>query len=416
MYDGAASGQTRSSLNSPAYMNFLILGSGPEEHVWARELVGSGHAIVAAHPGLDGIGVEQAPRQYDFEAALATPGIEAVLVGGALAVRGEWLRRVAAEGWPSICLHPPGADSEAYYQVAMARQETGALVVPDMPLRLHPGLVAIQRLVAEGDATIGALRGLRVDWAIPPERDGETPRPDLAREIFPRMIDAVRSILGEVEALSATGDPTGLWPTASLVVQIRAAGNRRAEVRIERGVGNASEPTLRVVAQGSEGSLALEADTALEGPARLVRRTSSGESRTELATWEPRRAILKVLNESIHQRGRDRDSRHEIHPNLLDGTRAMGAGRSHGPRSQAWPDDRASLRGDQRGWHVQRGDDLARLHALPGRARFASPRTGWPGIGIPATLYLAYAIPPLLIGFILLQVLRFAVRRGDRPD
>jgi myo-inositol 2-dehydrogenase/D-chiro-inositol 1-dehydrogenase len=38
-----------------------------------------------------------------------------------------------------------------------------------------------------------------------------------------------------------------------------------------------------------------------------------------------------------------------------------------------------------------------------------------PAMGLPWTIYLAWAIPPLLVGFILLQTLRFAIRRGDSP-
>jgi myo-inositol 2-dehydrogenase/D-chiro-inositol 1-dehydrogenase len=37
-----------------------------------------------------------------------------------------------------------------------------------------------------------------------------------------------------------------------------------------------------------------------------------------------------------------------------------------------------------------------------------------PALGIPWTIYLAYAIPPVLIFFILLQLLRFAVRSPRR--
>ncbi len=41
-----------------------------------------------------------------------------------------------------------------------------------------------------------------------------------------------------------------------------------------------------------------------------------------------------------------------------------------------------------------------------------------PAIGIPETLYIAYAIPPLLVGFFLLQLLRLGLRkpREETPD
>ena len=75
--------------------------------------------------------------------------------GGPLEVRGEALRRAAAEGLAIICLHPPGADSEAYYQVSLSRAETGAVVVPDLPLRLHPGVARLRQAMATGE--LGAV-------------------------------------------------------------------------------------------------------------------------------------------------------------------------------------------------------------------------------------------------------------------
>ena len=85
------------------------------------------------------------PKARDLDDALATAGVEAVVVGGEAEFRAEALRRVAAAGLPAICLHPPGPDSEAYYQVALSHAETGAVLVPDLPLRLHPGVEALRR-------------------------------------------------------------------------------------------------------------------------------------------------------------------------------------------------------------------------------------------------------------------------------
>src|SRR5262249_39063166 len=120
-------------------MNFLILGDGHEELAWARAIAADPeHRVVAAFPGF---GTELAlPRPADLDDALAVVGLEVVVVGGPLPERIESLGRVAAAGLGAICLHPPGDDAEAYYQVALAREETGAVVVPDLPLRLHQGV------------------------------------------------------------------------------------------------------------------------------------------------------------------------------------------------------------------------------------------------------------------------------------
>src|SRR4051794_5355157 len=98
-------------------MNFLILGDGAEEHAWARRIAEDDeHRLWAAYPGFEEW--DDLPEARDLDDALATAGIEAVVVGGEPEFRAEALRRVAAAGLPAICLHPPGPDSEAYYQVA----------------------------------------------------------------------------------------------------------------------------------------------------------------------------------------------------------------------------------------------------------------------------------------------------------
>src|SRR5437899_2949467 len=100
-------------------MNFLILGDGAEELAWARAIAGdAGQRLVAAYPGFDEF--PDVPRPSDLDDALAGAEVEAIVVGGDLEVRGESLRRVAAAGLAAICLHPPGDDAEAYYQVALS--------------------------------------------------------------------------------------------------------------------------------------------------------------------------------------------------------------------------------------------------------------------------------------------------------
>src|SRR5262249_13438142 len=145
-------------------MNFLILGAGEAELAWAHWILDRPeHRLVGAHPGFpaadldpDGSAVPPAP---DLDAALAVPGVDLAIAGGPAESRMEALRRGAALGWPAICPHPPGPDSEAYYQVSLSREETGTMIVPDLPMRLHPGVAMIREALASGE--LGAFRGLR---------------------------------------------------------------------------------------------------------------------------------------------------------------------------------------------------------------------------------------------------------------
>lgn len=395
-------------------MNFLILGNGPEELAWARTLAERPeHQLWAAFPGFkefpylkgevgknapppdeeaEEFAGHAAPRR-DFEDALATEGVEAAIVGGPPEFRAEALRRAAAAGWPVVCLHPPGDDSEAYYQVALSRAETGAIIVPDIPLRLHPGVAAMRRALRSEE--LGPFRGLRLE--LPSAGD-------LARYDFARAVDVVRAVLGEIAALTATGDPPGQHPTESLVVQLRGPHGQRAEIRFE--------PTAlgpgRIVLAGASASLTLEFDPAFHRPARLIRRSGTdGESVTELDSWDPRTAILDTLMTLI--------AKGDAHPDLQDGTRAMELAE-------------ATVRSLRRGRTI----DL-HYEEISEEGTFKSVMTSvgcvilvaillvlplamiGPVVGFPQTIYIAYAIPPLLVGFILMQLLKLGIRKPS-PD
>src|SRR5262249_22520011 len=154
-------------------------------------------------------------------------------------------------------------DSEAYYQVSLSREETGAVIVPDLPLRLHPGVAALRQAWSQG--ALGSFRGLRLDWPV------ATAGTNLAREAVPRAVDVLRALLGEIEALTATGDPPGANPDVELIVQLRAVESRRAELRTWSGCAEPARLTLL----GAEQSLILEFDPSLQRSARLIRRTPS---------------------------------------------------------------------------------------------------------------------------------------------
>ena len=99
--------------------------------------------------------------------------------------------------------------------------------MPDLPLRLHPGVDSLRQAIKSGE--LGAFRGLRLEFPCTDESI------DLARVVVPRAVDVVRALIGEIEALTATGDPPGQHPDLELVVQLRAAEARRAELRAWSG-------------------------------------------------------------------------------------------------------------------------------------------------------------------------------------
>jgi myo-inositol 2-dehydrogenase/D-chiro-inositol 1-dehydrogenase len=384
-------------------MNILLLGDGEAERDWASWLLGrDDHHPIVAFPGFASTGDERSgiPCADDLDAALATAGIDAAIVGGPPAFRMEALRRAAANGWPVICLHPPGPDSEAYYQVSLSRAETGAVIVPDLPLRLVPGIAELRGVLERRE--LGELRAVRFEG---PAENDET---DLIRVAFARRVDLIRSLLGEIVSLTATGEPSGLKPDLELIVQLRAGDSGRGEVRIWSGLPE----FLRVSLIGAEGSQILEFDPRFDRPARLIRRPARGEpTEVELEPWDPHEAVMEVLERSLERRGSSPESLPS--PNLNDGIRAMEIAE-------------AVVRSLRRGRTID-------LHYEPisEEANFKSVMTSTgclvllgilvllplslvgPPLGLPWTLYLGYLIPPALIVFVLLQSLRLAVRRKE---
>ncbi len=380
-------------------MNVVILGNADEEREWAHWfLEQNDHRLDAAFPGFTEPGLEVVRRAKDLDDLLARPGIFAAIVGGPIELRGEYLRRCAAEGLGIVCLHPPGADSEPYYQVALSRAETGAVIVPDLPLRLHPGVAALSEALATG--SLGAFRGLRLEAVS----GGEGV--DLARVVFPRLVDVIRALLGEIEALTATGDPTGDRPDLELIVQLRAAEKRRAELRVRSG----HESTNRLTLSGANGSLILEFDPWLQEPAFLTRQTASEPAtRQTLEPWDPHGAIFSVLVVACERRGGPDLSS----PSLHDATRAMELAE-------------ATARSLRKGRTV----DLY-YEPISEEASFKSVMTSTgcmliigalmviplalagPPLGFNWTIYIAYLIPPILVIFMIMQTLRFAVRKTE---
>jgi predicted dehydrogenase len=381
-------------------MNIVILGNGFEERAWADWLLANReHRLVATFPGFSEPALSGVRTATDLDDALALAGIDTVIAGGPIEQRGENLRRAAAEGLAIICLHPPGADSEAYYQVALSRAETGAVIVPDLPLRLHPGVDSLAQVMKSGE--LGAFRGLRLEY---PCSDEGT---DLARVVVPRIVDVVRALIGDIEALTATGDPPGQRPDLELVVQLRAAEARRAELRIW---ATTAGELARFTLTAANGSLTLEFDPCLRESSGLIRRTQThGEEQRDLGPWDPQDAILAILTRSSGRR----ESTDSPSPNLHDATRAM---------ELAEATVRSLRRGRTVDLHYEQISEESNFKSvmtstgcmiLVGALFAVMFALAGPPLGYHWTIYIAYLIPPILVLFVVLQTLRLAVKKPN---
>ena len=367
-------------------MNILILGDGPDELLWARAVLDHPeHHLVAACPGFKGL--PDVPGGNDLDAALALRGIDCVICGGDPALRSEGLRRAASTGLRALALHPPGPNADPYYQVALSRQENGAIVMPDLPARLHPGYAALEKAVRDDGKKTG--RVVRYEATAGP-LDG-----DLAGHVLPRLIDVVRAMIGEVSAVTATGVPSG----ETLTVHLRTGSDLHGEIRLTRGP---HEPARLIVPAG-DGSLTLEHELTFDGSSRLVRKSPrDGESVIELGSWDAKAAILRALE--------DADPSGEATPGLGDGTRAMevaeAAARSlRKGRTIDLHYEEMSEVGNFKSVMTSTGCALLLIAMI---LLFASAAAPW--LGFEKGAYIAWFVPPALVLFVIVQFLRYGIK------
>jgi hypothetical protein len=194
-----------------------------------------------------------------------------------------------------------------------------------------------------------------------------------------------------------------------LIVQLRAGEKRRAELRIRSG----HESTNRLALNGASTTWTLEFDSLLEAPAVLVRQAASEQpARQTLEPWDPHEAIYSSLLAAVRRRGAADPSG----PSLHDATRAMelAEATARSLRKGRTVDlyyepisEEASFKSvmTSTGCMLFIGSMLILPLALAG-----------PPLGFGWTIYIAYIIPPLLVLFVILQTLRFAVRKSEPAD
>ena len=161
--------------------------------------------------------------------------------------------------------------------------------------------------------------------------------------------------------------------------------------------------------------MTLEYDPTFHEHARLIRRAgpSGGEQSSALEPWDAHAAILETLLGCLESESPGRQSAEVYRPNLGDGTRAMEV-------------SEAVVRSLRRGRTI----DL-HYEAISEEASFKSIMTSTgclilmasllilplalagPALGFSGSIYLAYLIPPVLVVFAVVQILRLGIRKDD---
>ena len=266
-------------------MRLGVLGSdaGIEEVVAAARRRGLSIAsvagVAAATPG-------------DWGPLLDPAACDAVLVGadGWDQSRADAVRTLVQAGRPLLLSHPLELSMVWAFELEMIRRDSGAVLLPLLPTRLHPFVDRLRRTIMAG------LAG--VDPPGPPESLAfERRMPDRSRQAvlvqLARDADLVRLLVGEPDRLSTLSGPDQQSVWNSLAVGFSGPG--RIPVRWQVLPGDAPGLTIRL--QSVRGI------TTLDIPDDPSRPWTWDDGGTESAAYDPGGPILDILELAVASPG-----------------------------------------------------------------------------------------------------------------
>jgi hypothetical protein len=309
-------------------MRFALLGDHPDGLDMARALAESGRHELAVYCG-PGPGAEHLGRWDlkpvrigDLEEVLADPRIDGVIVAGGPADRSAQLRRALQSERHVLCVHPVDEDPDSAYEAAMLQADTGQVVLPLLPLALHPGIRRLAELArpasdvnkpelleagmptavtaslpvhAERTARLGCLRLLEMElWST--ERvllDADSP----AHEPGLPGWDVLRAVGGELREVSALAAAEELPADAPVIV----AGVFQNEGMFQMVLlPNQPESRWRLTLHTRSGRSELLFPQGWPGSAHLRGLDENGaELRENWDTWNPWPRLVEAFEEAI---------------------------------------------------------------------------------------------------------------------
>jgi predicted dehydrogenase len=263
-------------------MRFAILGNHPDGQAMAAALVASGRHELAAG------------KVSDLEEVLADPEVDAVIVGGDLAVRPAQLRRALQSERHVMCVYPPDQTPDIAYEADMIRQDTGRVLLPLLPGPTYPALRRLAEFIhlpgkgVEAFSPVGAFLILEMERVAPRLPDG--------KPTFPGW-DLLRALGGEIAEIS--GFAAEEHPEAG--EPVLASG------RFERGglfhvtyLPDHPDAQGRLTVVGDRGRAELVFPASWQGPAFLDWRDESGELREEAwDAWDPWPVLVERFEAAV---------------------------------------------------------------------------------------------------------------------
>lgn len=269
-------------------MRLGLLGYDPAVASVVREAVRAGDTIVSVSDLDPGVAPDLAgARRVDWEHLLDASAADAVLVAadGWGPLRAAAVRALVQAGRPLLLSHPLDLSMLFAYEIDMIRADSGAVLVPFLPDRLHPAVSAARAWLEERR---GAVESVHVE-----RRSRDRSRESVLRS-FAVDADLVRLLAGPPTRLATLGaaDPETAWQT--LAVGLSSPDNPPTRWQVVRS----DEPGVTFTFTAADGVARLSfADG--EQPSGDARVTWTGGAASETSSWNRGEAMLAVLRDAV---------------------------------------------------------------------------------------------------------------------
>ena len=398
-------------------MRFALLGDHPDGLEMARALAESGRHGLRLYSGT-AAGLQYLQRYGltpqmigDLEEVLADPEIDAVIVAGNPSVRSVQLRRALQSEIHVLCVHPADPSPDLAYEAAMIQADTGRVLLPLLPMALHPG---IARLAESARVTQPRMLEMEI-WST------EEVLLDCAYEGHKLSLpgwDVLRAIGGEIGEVFLQTSQSEVLPGESLLLSGRFVSGMLLQATL---LPNQAEARFRLTLVTTTGRASLLFAHGWPGPAEGTSLAADGAIRAE--TWtdiHPWHALIERFEYAVReaaikkpQPGRPAEESLTKTPPLLgwhDELRALELDEAA---------RRSALRGKSSTLDLQETTEEA---TFKGTMTLVGCSLIWVTLvvlilsivlGIP---WLAWTIAPVFGVFLVLQALHWIVPRGDPSE
>ena len=269
-------------------MNLGLLGFDDAVAATVRSALRAGDAVTLAADVPSDVAATLGIAVVSREDLVDSRACDAVVVAaeGWDDARSATVRMLAQASRPLLLAHPSGATMLEAYELDMIRADSGAVLVPFLPDRLHPAIERLRAIVARSPD--------RVESILLERRLVDRSRRAVERA-FCRDVDLARVLVGPPARLSTLGsaDPDTAWQT--LAVGLTAPGMPPVRWQVVRG----DAPALTITVAAADGTAGVTIpDDEPRGDAAVIS-TWHDRAGTREESFDRAATMLGVLRDAI---------------------------------------------------------------------------------------------------------------------